>query len=333
MSLTATDGFAGAGGSSTGLHQAGITIAAAVNHWPTAVETHTANHPDTAHACLDISQADVRRFPSTDMAWFSPSCTHHTNAQGVKRAASQLSLLDERAETLDEIREAEPDRARATMFDVVRFAEHHRYRYLVVENVPEVQDWTLYPHWMAMLSELGYSHRVQVLDAARVGSPVAQHRERYFGVFWREDQSAPAPITQHQNLLGAEAVLDAHPGPLIKDRARPLAPATMARVEATLDRYSDRQMLVSYYGASKVGRPVSRPMGTLTTKARHALLTRGTQGLHFRMLNNAEQARAMGFPADYRWCGNGTDVQKQIGNAVCVNVAREIGRSILAVAA
>lgn len=327
--ITVTDEFSGAGGSSTGLVQAGLAVSVAINHWPVAVATHAANHVDTEHACLDISQADPRRFPSTDVLWASPSCTHHTGAQGVPRERGQLALVS----AVTEVRDAEPDRSRATMFDVVRFAEVHHYRYMVVENVVEVQDWTLYPHWLAMLTELGYHHRVQILDAARVDRPVAQHRERYFGVFWRQDQPAPAPVAQDAELVPTEAVLDADPGRLISERPRPLAAATMARVEATLDRYSDRQVLISYYGASRVGRPVSRPMGTLTTKARHALVTRGQRGLHLRMLNNAEMARAMGFPAGYRWTGTGTDITKQLGNAVCTNVAKALGERILEVAA
>lgn len=334
MSLTLADewldGFAGGGGASTGLMQAGYRIRVAINHWPVSVATHQANHPDTLHECLDMSQSDPRRFPRTPAAWFSPSCTHHTSAQGVRRERGQLSLVDDVPETLDELREAEPDASRATMFDVLRFAEVHRYRHVVVENVTEIQDWTLYPYWLGMMTALGYRHRVQVLDAARVGpNPVPQHRERYFGMFWREDQAEPPMVTMHNRLVGAEAILDPDPGLLISERARPLASATMDRITATLDRYSDRQVLVSYYGASKVGRPVSRPMGTLTTKARHALVTRGARGLHYRMLNNAEMARAMGFPGDYRWTGTSSDITKQLGNAVCVNVSEAIGRSLL----
>lgn len=333
LTLTVTDLFAGAGGSSTGLAAAGLTITAAVNHWPIAIDTHAANHPGSAHECLDISQADVDRFPTTDMLWASPSCTHHTVAQGKRRATGQLDLLTEHADTLDGIRAAEPDRSRATMFDVVRFTERHRYRYVVVENVPEVQDWALYPHWLAMMGALGYQHRIQVLDSARVGTPVAQHRIRYYGLFWRDDQTPPPALAEHDDLLPSEAILDSDIGPLISDRPRPLAPATMQRIEATLDRYPDRQMLVSYYGASKSGRPVSRPMGTLTTKARHALLTRGRRGLHYRMLTLDEQAAAMGFPTDYQWRGTGVDIQKQIGNAVTTNVAATLGAAIKQVAA
>lgn len=118
MTLTMTDLFCGAGGSSTGAVTAGITVAMAANHWAKAIETHTTNHPDTRHDCADVSQVDPRRYPTTDILWASPECTNHSQAKGIKRAVDSipdmfgLTLPDEAAE-----------RSRATMWDVVRFAE------------------------------------------------------------------------------------------------------------------------------------------------------------------------------------------------------------------
>ncbi len=54
------DLFAGAGGSSEGARQAGARVVWAANHWPLAVEVHELNHPETAHACQDLTQADFR---------------------------------------------------------------------------------------------------------------------------------------------------------------------------------------------------------------------------------------------------------------------------------
>lgn len=62
MTVTATDLFAGAGGSTTGATQAGARVVIAANHWRLAVDTHQANHPDTQHDCADISQVEPRRY-------------------------------------------------------------------------------------------------------------------------------------------------------------------------------------------------------------------------------------------------------------------------------
>lgn len=326
--ITVTDLFAGAGGSSTGARMAGLDVVAAANHWNTAIATHTLNHPGTLHECINISQCDPGRFPTTDVAWLSPSCTHHSRARG-RRANAGIAPVVETAPDLPTLRAAEPDMSRATMFDAIRFADHHHYRYIVVENVPEIRDWALYPHWLDMMSTLGYQHRVQILDASRVaqhGPAVPQSRIRYFATFWREDQPAPPPVqTSHPTTVAAQ-VLDADPGRLLDDRPRPITPAIRAKLEATLDAYPDAQRLIfPYYGATRIGYPAdARPLGTLTTHARHGVLTRTRRGVCYRMLNNREEAAAMGFPTSYRFAGTKADITKQTGNAVCTNVARDL---------
>ena len=55
--LTVTDLFCGAGGSSSGLVEAGYRVVIAANHWALAIESHQINHPDTDHSQADISQA------------------------------------------------------------------------------------------------------------------------------------------------------------------------------------------------------------------------------------------------------------------------------------
>lgn len=328
MTPTMTDLFAGAGGSSTGATTAGVDVRIAANHWQVAIDTHQANHPTTDHDCADISQVDPRRYPRTDLLWASPSCTHHSRAQGKRRSAP---LTGPSPRTLTELIELEPDRSRATMHDVIRFSEHHRYEAVFVENVPEVRDWPLFPYWLDMMTKgLGYHYRPVILNAAdadRHGPAVAQTRERWFGVFTRSPLAIEDWPTDHR--LPVSSALDPSPGPLWE--SKPRADSTRAKVAATLDRFPDEdRWIISYYGASRVGRPVSEPVGTLTTRDRHAVLTRVDGQLHFRMLNRMEQVRIMGFPESYLWTGSGTDITKQIGNAVVPACARDIVAEVLA---
>lgn len=184
-----TDGFCGAGGSSTGAVQAGITVRTALNHWRLAVDTHNANHPDTIHDCADISQVDPRRYPTTTFAWFSPSCTNHSIAQGKRR--HQDATPDLFGEILpDEAAE----RSRATMWDVVRFAEHHRYRAIIVENVVDAREWILWPAWITGMQALGYQFRLVCMNsmhAQALGPGAPQSRDRMYVVFWLEGERAP----------------------------------------------------------------------------------------------------------------------------------------------
>lgn len=188
--LTVTDLFCGAGGSSTGAAEVpGVIVRIAANHWRLAVETHNTNHPGTEHACADLSQVDPRLFPRTDVLWASPSCTNHSVARG--RARNIDSTPDLFGEILpDEAAE----RSRATMWDVVRFAEFHRYRAIIVENVVEAAQWVMWPAWLQALDLLGYRYEVVYLNsmhAHAAGAPAPQSRDRLYVVCWRAGDRAP----------------------------------------------------------------------------------------------------------------------------------------------
>ena len=189
MTLTLTDLFCGAGGSSTGAIQVpGVTVRVASNHWKLAVDTHNTNHPDAAHICADLSQINPRYFPATDVAWMSPECTNHSLAKGAKQTSAQADMFG------DTLPDDAAERSRATMLDVPRFAEHHRYRAVIVENVVEVTKWVLYPAWLSMMDVLGYRHRVMSLNSMHAqlgGLPAAQSRDRVYIVFWRKGDRAP----------------------------------------------------------------------------------------------------------------------------------------------
>ncbi len=190
MTFTLTDLFCGAGGSGLGAHAvASIELVMAANHAPIAIATHQHNFPTVDHDCADISQVDPRRYRRTDLLWASPECTNHSVAKGRRRAAAQAGLFD-----LDA---ADPaaERSRATMWDVPRFAEHHRYRAIVVENVVDVVRWSMWPAWLHAMTCLGYAHRVVYLNSMHAPSAVAsrapQSRDRVYVVFWRAGQPAP----------------------------------------------------------------------------------------------------------------------------------------------
>lgn len=195
-SVTITDLFCGAGGSSTGAEQIpGVTVRMAANHWRLAIDTHQANHPDTAHDCADISQVEPRRYPTTDILWASPECTNHSVAKGISR---QRRVEAHRQDLLGMLEDPLPDdaavRSRATMWDVLRFAEYHRYRAIITENVVDAAKWELMPAWRMGLSNLGYDYRFVFLNSAhaqRFGAPAPQSRDRMYVVAWRKGERAP----------------------------------------------------------------------------------------------------------------------------------------------
>lgn len=98
-----------------------------------------------------------------------------------------------------------------------------------------------------------------------------------------------------------------------------------------------RTFLTSYYGSS-IGQAANYPIGTVTTKDRHGVVTVEVGGepyiitdIGMRMLTPAELYRAQGFPEDYRisFDYNGkpfpkTEQTAKCGNSVCPPVAKAI---------
>lgn len=182
---TITDMFCGAGGSSLGAQMAGAEIALAMNHWNLAIETHSANFPATKHAVCDISQADPRYYPKTKGLIASPECTSHTLAKGAKRKSlAQLDFLEG-----NKIDPAE-ERSRATMWDVPRFAEYHRYDFVIVENVVDVRFWVCWEAWLLAMTLLGYDYQC-VFYNSMFAHPTPQSRDRIYIVFWRKGMRRP----------------------------------------------------------------------------------------------------------------------------------------------
>lgn len=312
MTVTITDLFCGAGGSSTGAAAAGATIELAANHWSTAIEVHQANHPDARHDCADISQVDPRRYPRTDMLLASPECTNHSQARGVSRARQDPSLWD--------APDPAAERSRSTMWDVPRFAEQMRYDAGITENVVEVTKWVGWNGWRQVMTDLGY--QIRLLSHNSMHHGVAQSRDRVYIVWWRKglrpdlelelaghctrcDATRPcrqawkngrtvgryrAQYIYACTTCGTEVVPATQPAasiidwdldcPRIGDRKRPLADKTRARILAGLRRYGWAPVTTSGAGNGFERTPGNRarpvfdaPVDTQTCTAATALAT------------------------------------------------------------
>ncbi|MGC9501012.1 DNA cytosine methyltransferase [Streptomyces sp. WG7] len=199
MLVTMTDLFCGAGGSTCGALQIpGVRVVMAANHSRHAINTHQHNHPTTDHDCADISQVVPTRYPRTDILWGSPECTHHTRARGKKRGHGEFDGGLFATDGTDEA----AIRSRATMHDIARFAEHHRYRAIIVENVPDARWWGpeeapgfAFDNWVRSVALWGpYDYRIVYLDschAQAAGPGSRSRRPRMYVIFWRKGDRAP----------------------------------------------------------------------------------------------------------------------------------------------
>jgi DNA (cytosine-5)-methyltransferase 1 len=300
---TAIDLFAGAGGFTEGARMAGVHVAWAANHWPTAVQVHANNHPDTQHICQDLQQADWTQVPRHDLLLASPACQGHSRARGKDKPHH--------------------DAARATAWAVVSAAECHRPHAFVVENVETYAEWVLFPAWRMAMEALGYALSMQVLDAADTGVP--QNRPRLFVVGVRGRTPLPVPPGTSRHAPVAD-VLDLGAGTwsLVDRPGR--APNTLARVARGRAQFG-RRFVMPYYGGGSglTGRDLRRPIGTITTRDRWAVV----DGDRMRMLRVEEYRAAMGFGGGYHLTGNRRLDIHMLGNAVCPPMAAHVVRHVM----
>lgn len=298
--MTCVDLFAGAGGFTEGARAAGAKVVWAGNHWPSAVACHSANHPDTVHACQDLHQVDWGDVPAHDLLLASPACQGHSWARGIERPHH--------------------DSCRSTAWAVVACAEVHRPSALVIENVPEFARWELFPAWEHALRALGYALSAQIIDAADVGVP--QHRRRLFivGTRSRSPLWLRQPRMEH---VPSKHIISRDCG--VWSSVSQMCKRTRDRIEQGRLQWGHR-FLVAYYGTERGGRSLDRPLGTVTTRDRYAIV----DGDSLRMLTVDEYRAAMGFPAGYQLPRNKRLAKHLLGNAVCPPVASEVIRQIAA---
>ena len=302
--MKAIDLFAGAGGFSTGATMAGVQVVWAANHWPAAVQVHANNHPDTIHLCQDLQQADWTQVPAHDLLMASPACQGHSRARGKERAHH--------------------DAQRSTAWAVVSAVEYHRPAVALIENVPEFAKWQLYSTWCAAMGALGYALSPMILDAADHG--VAQNRRRLFIVCTRSKQPIALDLPRRDH-VGSARIIDFNAGRWSQIGKPGRSRATLARITKGRKAHGER-FLTAYYGNEHGGRSLARPVGTITTRDRWAVI----DGDRMRMLSVDECRQAMGFPAGYQLPDRAKDAMHMLGNAVVPVVACDVINALKAAA-
>lgn len=296
---------AGAGGQSSGLHQAGFDHALAIEIDSDAAATLRLNSPSWNVATADVREADGRPYRGVDLLAGGVPCPPFSIA------GKQLGADDERdlfPEAIRLVREADPAAVMLENVKGLASARFAPYRRSILEA----------------LDDLGYDADWQLLNSSDFGVPQLRPRfilvamkRRYFGGFeWpskaEATQTVGAVLREQMASRGWAGATD------WAERASGIAPTLVG-------------------GSRKHGGPDLGP-----TRARQAWLELGVDGRgladqapgpdvppdHIPRLTNAMAARIQGFDPHWHFHGRKTSVYRQIGNAFPPPVAKAIGTSI-----
>lgn len=289
MKLYCADLFCGAGGTSSGLvaaaHEMGFEVElVAINHWPVAIATHSANYPWVKHVCARIEEVkprDVVPRGRLHLLVASPECTFHSVARGGRPIE---------------------DQKRVPAWGVVQWVQELFVDNLIIENVPEFARWgplgasgkplkrkagETYQAFLQALRSLGYRLDERVLCCADYGD--ATTRRRLFIVATRKGSPTwPVPSHGPREKISLQSSFFPEPslkpwrpareiidwqlkGKNILARKKPLAEKTLRRIAAGMKKINGLDIepfLVMLYGTNKT-RPVDQPLPTVTANGQH----------------------------------------------------------------
>ncbi|MEK6335476.1 MAG: DNA cytosine methyltransferase [Acidobacteriota bacterium] len=311
--IRAIDLFCCAGGSSWGAKAAGVSIIAGFDQWKLAGKVFKSNFPKARFYPGDLEKSQVRKLAEElgdiDLILASPECTNHSVAKGKKRRS---------------------EKSRETAFQVIRFARAFKSRWIVIENVGSMKKWRQYKKFKAQLEALGYKIREQRLNSADFKVP--QQRKRLFLLCDREMKPNNIPKIGGRRLTASSFInLNGHyrwSALKQKNRAKP----TLKRAKLAEGHVgTNKPFLLVYYGSDVAGgwQRLNRPLRTVTTVDRFAVVKPSAKGHKMRMLQVPELQAAMGMEEMRFLHGTRRDKIKMIGNAVCPPVMQHVVSSLI----
>jgi DNA-cytosine methyltransferase len=359
--LNAIDLFAGAGGFSLGMEQAGINVVSAVEFDKQIAETYKLNHPETHMYVDDICNLEASELEKDfekkglkcDLILGGPPCQGFSMAGN--RIRTKCAFLEDKRNYLFK--------------EYIRMVEYFKPKVFVIENVPGIlnyNDGAVKDEIFQTFEKMGYKLAAKVLCASDYGVPQMRNRAVIIGnnLGIEPNSLFPEPTCSNDNFT------------TIRDAISDL-PALLAGTGEEIEYYKDNCNLTDYqrrmrsyrgyvknhvsshhkpetlellkmikqgqtmkdlpeqYRTKSVhsgayGRMVyDEPAYTLTTRINTPSVGRITHPEQDRTITPREAARIQSFPDDYEFLGDITSVGKQIGNAVPPMLAEKIGNKII----
>lgn len=315
--------FSGAGGLDLGFQKAGFKVVAANEFDKTIWETYEKNH-DTKLIKGDICEISSDEFPDCDGIIGGPPCQSWSEAGALK------GIDDPRGQLF---------------YQYIRILEDKKPKFFLAENVKGMmakRHNSAVKHIVSQFEDAGYNVFIHLLNASDYGVP--QDRKRVFYVGFRKDLNVNfdlPPEKYDYKLTFKDAIYD------LKDNAIPALPKNKTNGEKC--NFLNHEYFIGAYSPIFMSRNRVRGWDeqafTVQASGRQCQLhpqapkmikveknkqifKPGSEHL-YRRLSVRECARIQGFPDDFKfYYTNLNDAYKMIGNAVPVNLAYEMAKSI-----
>ena len=330
---TAIDLFAGAGGATQGLMEAGFRVLAAIENDLSAAASYKANHPEVWLEARDITQIDQNKF---------------RRALGLKRSALSLLKACPPCQGHSSLNRIGKDDPRNELISYVwLFVREFKPKVVLLENVPRIQNDFRLLAFIEQLASAGYNIQKAILDARDFGVP--QRRKRFILMAVRGktrkrlssdflETLEPSFFRNSPTLKGVfnyDSTKRARLDPLQSTSKRSLK--VLQRIKAIPvngDRFDlPPKLRLSCHNRLKREATASYARMNLEDGFAPTMTTRCTSPscgafIHptkNRSITLREASLIQTFPRTYRFKGNYTEVERQIGNAVPVRMARGLG--------
>jgi len=164
MELNAVDLFAGCGGLTQGMHEAGFRTRVAVEIEPLAVKAYRLNHPDTCILEKDIrniNAAEIKEILAGAPLHLLAGCPPCQGFSSVRRLNRKQNVADERNDLVSEY---------------FRMIDELRPLTIMMENVPALKDYWLFQDIVRKLRDIDYHIEIKIVNVNGYGVP--QNRRR-----------------------------------------------------------------------------------------------------------------------------------------------------------
>ncbi|MCM1324949.1 MAG: DNA cytosine methyltransferase [Acetobacter sp.] len=325
---TSIELFSGAGGLALGLERAGFEHVGLVDNYADACDTLKKNRPKWNVICDDIANVTTRNLQELfnlksgelDVLSGGAPC------QSFSYAGKRLGLED----------------TRGTLFyHYAIFLKQLQPKMFLFENVKGLlthDGGKTYKTILEVFKEAGYSVQYKVLNAWDYG--VAQKRERLITIGIRNDLQDkikfefPKPHDYKPVLRDILKDVPKSDGVLYGEKKQAifeLVPAGGYWRDIDPEIAKDYMKSCWNMGGGRTGilrrLSLDEPSLTVLTSPSQKQTER-CHPLEARPMNVRENARCQSFPDDWEFCGKVMSQYKQIGNAVPVNLAYEIGKQL-----